>query len=303
MLAICVCLTLGGCHIPWLHRHSAPTGQVVATIDGEEVTVRELDAEMAGVNVSDPKQRKAIQDQALKAILTRKALAKAARDQGIEKTADFALQRERTIDAMLAQALQSQTAAAVPAPSPEEVARFVSDHPELFEQRKVFLVDQIRAPRPSDPNRLKELEPLNTLDQVADLFNRENIQFARGESQLDAAALGPTFTAAILKLPEGELFVLPSGNSILVNQIRDTKIVPLTGDDANKVATQYLRQQHVKEAVSRAMQAILTKAAPTIQYNPAYRPSVSPHTPSSAGATPSASASPPPGRDAMIKGP
>jgi EpsD family peptidyl-prolyl cis-trans isomerase len=267
-LMICACHV----HVPGMG-HKAPTGQVVATVDGQEITLRELNAELAGVNVTDPKQRKALQDLALQSLIARKALAKAARDKGIEKSADFALQRDRNEDQLLSQFLQASTAAAVPAPTQEEVDRFVLDNPALFAERKVFVVDQIRAQRPSDPAVLKQLEPLKTLDEIADFFTRAHIPFARGMAQLDAEALGPQITTAVLKLPPDEVFVLPANNIVLVNHIRDTKVEPVTGKAASDAALAYLKQQRMRETVGRTMSAIVRTAADKTVYNPTYKPS------------------------------
>jgi EpsD family peptidyl-prolyl cis-trans isomerase len=209
---------------------------------------------------------------ALRNIIARKILAKAARDQGIDKTADFALLQQRAAETLLTEALENKLAASVPAPSTEEVARFISDHPELFAQRRLLEVDQITAARPNDQNVMKELAPLNTLEDIAALLTREHIEFRRGAGELDTARMGPQMTAAILKLPPNEVFVVPNGNLILVNQVRDSKVVPLGGDEANKIATQYLKTEHSRDAITKAVNELLAKASPTVRYNPAYQP-------------------------------
>jgi EpsD family peptidyl-prolyl cis-trans isomerase len=258
--------------------------------------LRELNAELANVKVSDPKQRKAAQDAALDSIIARKALAKAARDQGIDKTADFALQRERTEEALLAEALQNKFASAVPAPARDEVSRFVIDHPELFAQRKIFVVEQIRMQRPNDANLVKQLEPLNTLDEIVNLLQSQHVQFSRGDAELDSAALGPQLTGAILKLPPDAVFVLPSGSLMLISQIKGTRIEPLPHDTAVNVATEYLRRQQLQEAVSRETRAILEQAKATLQFNPQYKPSPAPVSPLMAAppSAPTSSAAPAP---------
>src|SRR4029079_16187186 len=71
---------------------SEPTGQVVATVNGQEITLRELNAELgAAPPPIDPKAAKAAEQAALRSIIGRKVLAGAAREQGLDKTPDFAL--------------------------------------------------------------------------------------------------------------------------------------------------------------------------------------------------------------------
>ena len=69
-------IMLSGCH---KGAGSAPTGQVVASVDGQEVTQREVSAELSGFSSQDENATKKAQQSAVQAILNRKLLAKAQR--------------------------------------------------------------------------------------------------------------------------------------------------------------------------------------------------------------------------------
>src|SRR5438477_9293992 len=89
------CIALCACRFPQLGGSpKTPSGQVVAVVDGREVTLRELRAELAGVSFPDARARKLGEQAALKAIVTRRIVARAAHDQGIDKTPDFAVQKQ-----------------------------------------------------------------------------------------------------------------------------------------------------------------------------------------------------------------
>jgi peptidyl-prolyl cis-trans isomerase C len=267
------CLSVGACKLPWGGQSKAPTGQVVATVDGKEITLRDLKAEMAGANLpSDPKAMKAAEEQALQGIVNRKILAKDALDQKLDQSPDFALQKQKLTEALLVQTLQNKLIAQVPKPSPEEVDRYITDHPDLFAQRKVFVVDQIQMARPTNPDVIKGLQPLKTLEQVQTYLTDQKIPFKRDTGALDAVGADPRLIEAILKLPAGEVFVIPSQNGLLVNQIRDTKVVPFTGPQATDYATKLITRQRTQEAVGRQLQAMVQKGAPDVKYNPAYQP-------------------------------
>ena len=102
------CLTLTGCDFGAKAKNKAPTGQVVATVDGDEITMRELRAELAGMTFPDANARKAAEQAALQSIINRKLVAKAALEAELDKTPDFALQKERANELLLAQALQKK---------------------------------------------------------------------------------------------------------------------------------------------------------------------------------------------------
>jgi EpsD family peptidyl-prolyl cis-trans isomerase len=281
------CLSLGACGFHGFGGHKAPTGQVVATVDGQEITLRELQAELSGVTATDPKTHKALEQQALQMIIERKLLAKAARDQGLDKTPEFALAQARATDSLLVEALETKTAATVPATTPEEAQGFVSDHPDMFAERKIFTLDSIRIARPTDPNIVKGLVPLTTLDQVVAFLNQAKIPYERSPSKLDAVGADPKLVDAIIKLPPNEVFIIPAGRLVAINQVQSVQVQPFTGDPAIQFATQFLHRQHIQETVSRQFSQMILKSAKNVSYNKAYQP-VKPAAPASGAAAPGA---------------
>jgi EpsD family peptidyl-prolyl cis-trans isomerase len=279
------CVGLAACHFGGNNQAAAPSGQVVATVEGKEITLTQLNAELAGVNAPNPQARKAAEQGALRLIILRTALARAAHDQGLDKTPEFAIQKQRVDDNLLAQTLENKIAASAQTPTRQEVDRYMADHPELFSQRKIFVVDQIRMARPSDPKLLKELQPLNTLPDVETLLQREQVKFQRGTANLDAVGMNPKLVEQIVKLPPNEVFVLPDNGLVLVNQIRETQVVPFTGDPAVQYATALLKRQYTQEKVDGEFGVIMAKAAKTIHYNPGYQPPKPPAAPHSTPAS------------------
>ena len=270
------CLALGACRFPSIPGvpggNKTPTGQVVATVSGKEVTAVALQAEMSGVNTPDPKARKAAEQQALQMIVVRTVLADEARKEKLDKTPDFALQQQRVTDNLLAQTLQAKLANSVPPPSDEEAQRFITDHPDIFAQRKIFVVDTIRMARPTDPNIIKGLQPLKSLPDVDAYLTANHVEHGRTSGNIDAVGADPKLVDAILKLPPNEVFLYPANGLVLINQVRETQVVPFGGDQAQKYALALLKKQRTQEAVARQLRQIVTAATPDIRYNDAYKP-------------------------------
>jgi hypothetical protein len=190
----------------------------------------------------------------------------------IDKDPEFILLNQRANVTLLVQQLQANIAAAVPAPTAEDATRFQAANPNLFAERKIFDVDQIRMNVPSDRAILAKLQPLKTLDDVASLLNQSKIPFQRGTSTIDAIAQTPQLVNAIVALPSQEVFVFPSGNQILINQIRNTRVEPFTGDAANKYALNVLKLERTQTAVQRQMAALILKAKSSTQVAKEYQP-------------------------------
>jgi len=77
-------------------------GQVVATVNGKDVTVHELNAELQGVDLPSGAQRKAVEQAALQQVVQRRILADIARERGLDKTPMFLLQEKRAEETILA---------------------------------------------------------------------------------------------------------------------------------------------------------------------------------------------------------
>ncbi len=266
IFATVACFALAGCG------SKTPSGQVVATVKGKEVTSSELNNELNGFAAPNPQIRKAAEQQALNAILMRKVLAQAADKAGVGKTPDFALQERRLHETLLVQTWQTQIAKTVPAPSKEEVDKFIADNPNLYAERKIFIADQIRFPNISDPAVIAALKSVKTIPDVAAMLALHKIPYQLGQGQIDALAVGPEGTAQIMKVPGDEVFVVPSNNVLVGSHITETRTVPVTGDEASKQASAFLKQRRTQEALRRQFGGVLATAKKDIVYAKAYEP-------------------------------
>ena len=282
--AISAGLTLSGCdQIKKLTGGSKPTGQVVATVDGQEITSRELRAELGNFGSRDPEVMKAAQQQALQRIIMRKLLAAEARKQKLDKSADFALQMSRGEETLLGQLLQRKLASQATQPSRTDAEAYVAAHPEKFVNRKVMFVDQIIAA----PNKIpaERLTPLKTLDQVKALLDAEGVQYQENAVVLDTLSANPRIVQGIANLPPGEIFVIPQGGALLFNRVAESRSVPFRGDMSVAFAMNALRQERAQEAVSKQLTAIRKAADSKITYSEAFKPPP-PKKPGAAGQAP-----------------
>ncbi|MGH7010262.1 MAG: hypothetical protein ACREEX_05440, partial [Caulobacteraceae bacterium] len=204
--AMATAMATAGCH-PGLIHGKAPTGEVAATVDGHEITVRELEAEMQGLKAPNAKAYKAAEEATLERMVERTILADEARKQGLENTPDFAMAKQRAIDSLLVEALAVKFQKSVPAPTREEAQAYVTENADAFANRKIYNVDQIRALWDGNPAVLQQLKPLNTLPAIAQVLDSDHIAYQRGSGQIDSLSINPKALAQIAALPAGEVFM------------------------------------------------------------------------------------------------
>ena len=257
---------LGGCS-----SDVDPQGQVVATVDGVEITQTELNAELGGMVGANADEQKALEAGVLQNIVNRVLLAKAASMQELDKTPDGAFAKLRAEQAALISLLEKSLLKQTPTASKEGAAQFVAENPVLFDQRRIFLVEQVVVPNRS-PKLVKDLKPLETMAEVQSYLSTNSLPNQLTYGVIDALQVDPAITRQIIALAPNAVFILPQGDSLRINRIRETQIVPITGTDAVSVAEELLnnarRQQQLNSAVSSILEAGRTK----VRYNPAFKP-------------------------------
>jgi len=269
VLGVTACLLLAGCG------KKEPGGQVVATVDKKEITQIDLRNEMGNFKAPDAKTRKAAEQAALDQIVTRKLLAAAARGQKLDKTPEYAQEKDKLEDVLLVRLWQNNIVKAIPDPTKDEIARFVTANPDIYAAHKVIQLDQLRMPRVNDPQLGAQLQPLKTLAEVTALLDTKKIPHQQGTAALDSLQTPPAILAQILKLPADDVFVLPQGNIVTINKVREIQTVPLPPGVAEKHAAQYLKGTRTQETIQRELGSALAaerQKKGMVKYAKAYQP-------------------------------
>lgn len=245
-------------------------GQVVASVDGEEITIFELNAELQGSQVPPGTDRKLAEQMALQRIIERKILAKVAREQKLDKTPTFLIQQRRADELILTTMLRDKIAGGIAQPTDAEIAQYQAAHPDRFAQRKIYAIDQVVFAPPSSAAKLKEFAPLKTLEQLTAKLSADNVQFRRAPSQIDTAMLPPDIAGKIAALPPQEMFILPSQQGLTANIITSTTVLPVPADQARELALNALRNERFSKAADAQLNDRLKKARETVKYQPGY---------------------------------
>lgn len=262
ILLLASALTATGCK-------RAATGQVVAVVNGEEVSLSELNGELqrAGAQGGD---KKVVQAAALQGLIDRKLLVQAARERGIDKDPEYLQQQRRLNDELMISMLGKQVTKNVPVPSTTDVDQYVASHPDMFGQRTIYALDQIQFAAPEDRAKLKALEADHSLDEVAATLTGMGIKFARQKGVMDSAQTPPGLIKQITQLPPTEPFVLASGGRVVVSVIADKRVQPLAGDNARQLATQVIRRDAVSDIAKKQVKQ--ARDAAKIEYQPGFAP-------------------------------
>lgn len=246
--------------------------QVVATVNGAEVTLQDVDAQSGAVNLPANADAKGARAAVLQQIIARKIMAQEARKQGLDRDPDFVAQQRRAEEELLVATYAKRQMDRVPVPEAAAVTRFMAGNPHMFASRKLYRLNQIQFDMPADPSSLKPLENAHSLDAAAQVLNRMGLKFQRGSGTLDSARIPAQMLEKILPLPKGEPFVVPSPQpgKGLINVITGSEAVPVSPAEQRDMAIKAMRNQALVKIGEQHMAD--AKARAKIDYRPGYEP-------------------------------
>jgi peptidyl-prolyl cis-trans isomerase C len=266
-IASLLCVSVAACD-------KKPTGQVVAVVNGEEITLQDLNTEMQAAQIPEGADKKAVSVQILQGVIDRKLLVAAAREKGLDREPAFLQQKNRMEDALLIQLSAKNAAGTVQMPSDAKVAEYIAANPHKFGSRTLYRVDQVVFSAGVKPEVLAALKPAKSLSDIATILTGKNVKFTRGAAKLDSAAVDKKVMATILALPPGEPFVVPVGGNAVASVIVGKEDAPVDPAQQKRVAAEMIRQEALGQiGVSRTKEA---RAAAKIEYQPGYEPKAKP---------------------------
>lgn len=227
---------------------SVPAGQVVATVDGKEITAAEMGLEMRDL-AETPETRKAV----VNALVARRLLVAEAERRKLGQGETASLARARARDLTLVDLLRRDIAAGAPAsPSNAEIDRTLAQNADAFARRQLVTADQLLVSQPVNA-LVAGLGGVRSLDEAARALAAGNVPTNRARVVLDTLFLDPAASAALANASLGDIVVLPGNNGAgpRIVQVLDRQPAALLGPEARAAARALLARQSAERLRNR----------------------------------------------------
>ena len=242
-------------------KEGGPTGQVVATVNGTEITASELQAEAEALraDLGNP----AVRQQVLELVIQRQLQAAAAKERGLDKDPRFLAQRRRAEQYILAQ-MHLMSVGAGADVDMRQARSFIIRNPALFDERQVLVVDRIGF-APAQALSKAEVAGVKTMPEAEQLLLRKNIRFERRSAVVDPADLPPKVAENFAKMANGVVFYDSQGDNGMFGAIIERKPDPVPMPEQVSKATAILKRQKRQETVEAALRDLRKRAKVTYQ--------------------------------------
>jgi EpsD family peptidyl-prolyl cis-trans isomerase len=247
------------------------TGQVAAVVNGEEITLQELNTEIEAMSAPETADKSMLQKAALGRIIERRLLAQEARKDGLDQSAEFLIRRRQMEDGLLVQLLGRKVARAADVPNQKAVQTYIEENPAMFSDRTVYTLDRIQFPLPADMKVLEAFENDHSMDAIAARLRQLGIEFTRRPGGMDSAQLGQQRMSEILSLPRSEPFIMPEGGAVTAAVITGETKQPIVGEQAQALAVQAMRNKGLMDVLQQRLKS--ARAEAKIQYQDGFAPS------------------------------
>lgn len=247
-------------------------GQALASVNGEEITVLQLNEEMQRLGVPAAQQGPAGK-QILQALVDRELLESEAAKEKLDRDPKVMQAIERARSLIIAQAYMQKRIGEPQRPSAAEVEDYYNKNPQFFANRKQFAMNElILSAADLTPEVRAAADSAKSLEEVAVFLDARNIKYGRAQVTRSTADLNPQLSAKLMGMPKGQLFVVKEGERAMLISIAEVRDAPVTLAIAAPQIGQYLMNKKNKELAAAEIQRLRGTAKITY-LNKDYAPS------------------------------
>ena len=234
-------------------------GQVIATVDGEEITRAELNHE-ARTRSLPLGQDVALRKTIVAELIDRKLLAKAAREQRLDQTPDYLLTVRRLNELSLAQRLLATAAEESANVSPAEVQSYIADNPNAFGQRTLFSVDRLVLPAKLDAGVAKALQNAPDSGRMQDIAESADLKPTWKKETWDSATLPAAFVAKLVSIQPAQTFMLSGPQGSVAGVLQSVTPAPVPATQQEQFARNMIEQSRREALLAKLLARLRSEA-------------------------------------------
>lgn len=241
-----------------------PASQVAAKVNAEEISVHQINFVLSHSNAGavTPEQAPKVRREILEKLVDQQLAVEQALEKKLDRSPDVVMAIDAARREILARAYVEQLAAGLSKPTQEEIRKYLTDHPQLFAERRVYNIQEIVLP--ADAGVSTQLS--NMLDagkpmvDIAGWLKGKDIKFAAGSATRPAEQIPLALLEKIHTLKDGQGMVIDTPQSTTVMRVMASQSAPVPEATALPRIQQFLGNQHASEVVKQALAQLKAKA-------------------------------------------
>ena len=251
-------LTLTACGKKEATAEKANETQVVAKVNGDEISIHQINFQLSRMGQLNEAQSKQAAKEILARLVDQQLLKQKALENKLDRDPNVLQALETSKSQILAQAYLEQQVAKVTKPSASEVNEFYNTHPELFENRRIFKLQELAVEVSKD--KYVEVEEAvkskKTIAEMAVWLKSKDYKFAANSNVRNAEQIPLELLKKLQPLKDGDAVAITNEKSINLVYIAASQAQPITKDKATPVIEQYFLNQNKNALAKKEMDAL-----------------------------------------------
>lgn len=248
--------------------------QTVARVNGEEITVYQVNNELQRANVQADQQNEAAIKVA-SALVDRQILKQAAHKTRVDRKPHVMQAIENAKTQILAQAYIEDKVTTLAKPTEAEISDYRAKHADIFANRKIFVMDEIAFK--VEAANVQEIQALSstakTLQDVAHWLDAHQIRYSNKQASHAAETLPSQLLGKLASMAVGDLIFINANGGTVVARMMEIKSAAIADNDSKSLIERMIFDQKRKQMVEDEVKRLRAEAK--IEYiNKKFEPTV-----------------------------
>ncbi|MES2089331.1 MAG: EpsD family peptidyl-prolyl cis-trans isomerase [Pseudomonadota bacterium] len=239
-------------------REPSTDGQVVAKVNGSEISVHQVQALMQRLPPASAQQGDEASVQVLKNLVEQELAAQAAKAQKLDSSPKVLQAMELAKREVLAREYQDHLADNAVPPDSSDIDRYYNEHPELFKQRRQYtILETTVVIGGAQAQALRDqIKATKTTAEFQDVMRLSGMRFVSREMVQWAENLPMDLLRQFAAIEAGHSLVLERADGLVIGTLVRSELAPVERRDAQAPIQSVLTNVRRREAVEKGMQAL-----------------------------------------------
>jgi EpsD family peptidyl-prolyl cis-trans isomerase len=248
-LAAAAILALAACQ-----KKEAAATQAAAKVNGDEITVQQIEFAMRQQRGLRPDQADAASRMVLDRLIDQQLEVQKAEQMKLDRDPQVVQTLEALRREVLARKYIETITEQAAKPSAADVKNFYDGHAAMFAERKAFTFQRvdIQAPPERRAAIVDKAQSTQSASELTDWLKAQKLMFNTSPMSTESEKLPPAILEKVSKLKEGQSIALPVGMGVAVLTLQAVKPAPKTLEEARPQIEQQLSAETRRNAMSNA---------------------------------------------------
>jgi EpsD family peptidyl-prolyl cis-trans isomerase len=236
--------------------------QVVASVDGEEITVQQINGVLSKARGITPENLPKAKVDILGGLVEQQLAINLATSKKLDRSPEVVAAIENARREILARAALEQIASAQTKPTDEDAKKYYAENPALFSERRVFNLQEIALGKNVADIELvrTQVASAKSMEELASWLKSRKMEFSANAGARPAEQVPLEVLPKLHSLKDGQIGLIEGKDGYLIMRVVASRVQPVSEAQAVPTIKVFLGNKAGAEAVKLAKDEMKAKA-------------------------------------------